>query len=1015
MQATPSFLARCAVLCAAISVFANVGPGRAQVPGDPVAPQWSPGTILNWDPTTDPDAPYNRSTVPLAARTTNPALNVNPHAQFNGGGVMPLVAFNRYPNSSAQGPRSLNFYPPQFWQYMDSFVFWGGSNADGGQILTPNGHVIDAAHRNGVPIYGKVFFGPQVYGGDIAYVNAFLQRSGNTFPVADKMIQAAQYFGFDGWFINQETEGGDTNTANAMQAFMVYFRGKAPSLKLIWYDAMDQNGYIDYQNALTGYNQTFFQSGSTLVSDKMFLNFWWNGGDLASSRANAIALGRSPYDLYAGIDTEGSGYNSGVDWTSLFPETTSSNGSTHVLSLGIYRPEWTFNSASSTADFLTREGYYWVGKNQDPSRTSSADVWPGIAHYYPAKTPINSLPFVTNFNLGQGSLFNINGTTLMTDPWSCLSLQDLLPTWRWIVMSTSANKLTPALGLDDAYYGGSSLRFTGTLDGVNTAPLYQTNLPVSASTRLRLIYKPGVANDSALQVGLTFADAPASPVYLPLGTAASTTSWSTATLDLSAYAGRTIAALSLRFVNDGSQAGYSLRVGRIAIFNGAATVPAAPTNVVLEQQNTVDPNTLSLRLKWTAPTSSVYYYNVYVRNADNTTAWVAATPNTACFVPLAHRKGTGSTINLEVEAVAPDFSASTGRATLSATVPPPPNTKYPLAGTVIGTPGSYNGGPNTRDKVFDGNISTFFDAPDATGDWAGLDLGVPKAVTAVNYVARGGYEGRMVGGVFQGSNTPDFSSGVVTLYTVASTPSSSAYTLAAVPNHSSFRYLRYLGPANGSCNVSEVIFYGVSVPVAPAGVGVTLLNGVASLSWSAPTYASTYNVKRATSSGGPYATVASGVSATGYNDGGLALGGTYFYVVSAVSEAGEGANSVAVQASDAYQQWAQQNGLTPGAAGSGFGDTSASTGLPNGVRYAVPDGLAVAPGASVATLTFVLRMDPSLYTAVQVSTDLRNWGVSSATIAVASDQSGVASGFRRMILQDTNAPAPRFYRLQLSR
>ena len=29
----------------------------------------------------------------------------------------------------------------------------------------------------------------------------FVQRDGDTFPVADKMIQAAEYYGFDGWFI----------------------------------------------------------------------------------------------------------------------------------------------------------------------------------------------------------------------------------------------------------------------------------------------------------------------------------------------------------------------------------------------------------------------------------------------------------------------------------------------------------------------------------------------------------------------------------------------------------------------------------------------------------------------------------------------------------------------------------------------------------------------------------------------------------------------------------------------
>lgn len=1017
MLAVPAFFPRYVALGALLWALAGLGAAHAQTPGDPVAPQWSAAALLNWDPSTDPDAPYNRSSVPLATRSTNPALNVNPHAQANGGGVMPLVAFNRYPVSSAQGPRSLNFYAPQFWQYMDSFVFWGGSNSDGGQILSPNGHVIDAAHRNGVPIYGKIFFGPQTFGGKIANVNAFLQKNGNTFPVADKLIQAAQYFGFDGWFINQETEGADAGTASAMQAFLKYFRAKAPALKLIWYDSMDRNGNIYYQNALNDFNQPYFQAGGTTVSDKMFLNFWWSQYELTSSRVNASNLGRNPYDLYAGIDTEGGGYNTAVDWASLFPETTSPSGSTHVLSLGIYRPEWTFNSSSGTADFLTREGRYWVGANQDPSRTSSADDWPGIAHYYPAATAINSLPFVTNFNIGQGNLYNINGATLMSEPWSCLSLQDLLPTWRWVVTSASANPLTPALVLDDAYYGGSSLRFTGTLDSINTVLLYQTNLPVTSATQLRVVCTAGAANDSAMQVGLTFADAPATPVYLPLGTAVSNTVWTTATLNLSAYAGKTIAALSLRFVNAGAQTNYSMRVGRLAVFDGPPVVPAPPSNVLLAQRNSVDATTVSLRLTWTPSVSPVYYYNVYVRYSDNTTAWLGATPNTACFVPLAHRKGTATTMNLEVETVSRDFTASASRASLTVALPPLPNTKYPLGGAVIGTPGSYNGGTYyTKDKVFDGNSATYFDAPAASGSWAGLDLGVAKAVTAIQYLPRAQYEGRMTGGVFQGSNTPDFSAGVVTLATVASAPPSGAYTLAAGADFTGVRYVRYLGPANGSCNVAEVIFYGVSAPAAPAGLSVTMLNGTASLSWGAPTYANSYKVKRATVSGGPYAVAASSVTATGYSDAGLAPGGTYFYVVSAVSEAGEGPNSVEVQASDAYQQWAQQNGLAPGAVGSGFGDTPAGTGVPNGVRYGAPRGVTVSVGGGGSALTFDLRVDPNLSATLVTSTDLVNWSVSMASVAVSGDQSGVAAGFRRMVVQDlAGGPGPRFYRLQLSR
>ena len=50
-----------------------------------------------------------------------------------------------------------------------------------------------------------------VYGGNIQWVHDLVQQSGNTFPVADKLIEAAEYYGFDGYFVNQETGGGDAN------------------------------------------------------------------------------------------------------------------------------------------------------------------------------------------------------------------------------------------------------------------------------------------------------------------------------------------------------------------------------------------------------------------------------------------------------------------------------------------------------------------------------------------------------------------------------------------------------------------------------------------------------------------------------------------------------------------------------------------------------------------------------------------------------------------------------------
>ncbi|WP_010268388.1 glycosyl hydrolase [Paenibacillus senegalensis] len=62
------------------------------------------------------------------------------------------------------------------------------------------------------------------------------------------------------------------------------------------------------------------------------------------------------------------------------------------------------------------------------------------------------------------------------------------------------------------------------------------------------------------------------------------------------------------------------------------------------------------------------------------------------------------------------------------------------------------------------------------------------------------------------------------------------------------------------------------------------------LNWSPAVGASGYHVKRSAMPGGPYTTVAH-VNGTEYTDTGLTNGRTYYYVVSAISSAGEGANS----------------------------------------------------------------------------------------------------------------------------
>ncbi|WP_052339923.1 cellulase family glycosylhydrolase [Gorillibacterium massiliense] len=89
---------------------------------------------------------------------------------------------------------------------------------------------------------------------------------------------------------------------------------------------------------------------------------------------------------------------------------------------------------------------------------------------------------------------------------------------------------------------------------------------------------------------------------------------------------------------------------------------------------------------------------------------------------------------------------------------------------------------------------------------------------------------------------------------------------------------------------------GTTVPSIPTGLTAAAGNAQVALSWTSSSGATSYNVKRATVSGGPYTTVATGVTATSYTNTGLTNGTAYYYAVSAVNSAGESANSAQASA-----------------------------------------------------------------------------------------------------------------------
>ena len=168
------------------------------------------------------------------------------------------------------------------------------------------------------------------HGGKTEWLEDLLCRAEDgSFPVADKLVEVARVYGFDGWFINQETEGTPEEPlteehAGQMQEFLAYMKEQAPELELVYYDSMTTDGKIDWQNALTEKNWAFLKGeDGTPGADEMFLNFWWTDSAFASaqllksSAALAQELQIDPYDLYAGIDLQSNGYGTRINWSLL--------------------------------------------------------------------------------------------------------------------------------------------------------------------------------------------------------------------------------------------------------------------------------------------------------------------------------------------------------------------------------------------------------------------------------------------------------------------------------------------------------------------------------------------------------------------------------------------------------------------------------------------------------------------------------------------------------------------------
>ncbi|MCK0470151.1 endo-beta-N-acetylglucosaminidase [Halalkalibacter sp. APA_J-10(15)] len=626
--------------------------------------------ILQWEPERDPYAEMLRARVPLQERVdafadtqANPELNADTQ-MFNlagdyGNAFMDSTA---YTNKFGQ-------YTFPYWQYIDYYSYWHGmATADVPQELydpelpwyerwfefgvlnIPNPAYTNAAHKNGVKSLGVIFFssndrGPQTY------TQMLVEDEAGGYPVADKLIEIADYFGFDGYFFNQEEATGVRieDLPRYKEFLQVLQEG---GLYVQWYDSVNHStGEMSFQNQFNELNSPFIRDdvfGD--VTNSIFLNYNWNRTRMESSKAHAENLGLDPLEtVFAGVeagadrfgqhrndlrnnlDEEGNPMNSiamlGADFTH------------HGLDedLGGEDTIRRFKNDYQWMSFI-RDRAFWSGPQLDPTNSgrdatidlsdvaAQGDHWDGVAAYIAERSVISGSNFISHFNLGRGLAYYDDGQVSSEKEWSNINIQDIPITWQWW-METNGTPLEIDFDFGPdyqngsryeyeqigAYNGGSSLVVSGDLDEEQFLRLYKTDMLVKdTSTFTITYYKSSEADSSSMSVGLILKDAPQTLERIEVPYSGEVTNeWVTEELDLSEYENRELATFGVVF--DPHEAdlieNYQMNIGQVKISDGTIEKPESPNQVKIDK---AFPQSNEMVLSWDLEDYElVRQYNVY--------------------------------------------------------------------------------------------------------------------------------------------------------------------------------------------------------------------------------------------------------------------------------------------------------------------------------------------------------------------------------------------------------------------
>lgn len=571
---------------------------------------WFPDEVINWSPSTDVDAKFNRSRIPLQSRIDS---------NEGSGQVETATITNKMCSlTPSQGDNNFLAYQPTYWQYMEKFINWGGAGNEGIFVLPPAG-TIDAAHLNGVKILGTLFFMPRTIGGRDGWIEAMLTKDASgKYPYAVKMYEIAKYFGFDGWFINKELDNG--KRVDEWADFIKCFGETADAagdtyMEIQWYDA-STNPTIDILKSHRNTSQ-FLEYNST--------------GDKSSYASELGCTANDIYHrLYSGIECSQAGlYGFSVPGAGSIALFTPEQHTYKVLTDDLWsNPENTVGQKAYDIqkEVFEREHNTWAGGSS----------FSGISSKVSAMSTITGMPFTSSFSVGLGKHRFVKGEKLNTQDWNATSVQSILPHWR-----SNVDGMTFAYDYDDAYNHGNCIKLSGNLTaGNHTWRLFKTKIAVDNGGVLRLVYK---TNGIAPEVKV-------SDVTLSGAKTSTVNGWTVAEYDLASLNGKTISEIDVLINAAAANSGYELKLGELSVLPDNYN-PAALSVSDVEINGNLNGNSGDIRLSWSYDFNNDFdHFDIYLTNAKGRRL-VGQTRGEGFYVPRFNREGNESSVKVELVAV----------------------------------------------------------------------------------------------------------------------------------------------------------------------------------------------------------------------------------------------------------------------------------------------------------------------------------------------------------------------------